>query len=110
MREVMLTTVDNPFNPFDNFEEWFKIDMQFGYNTCALLARLAPAPADSLPDSYNEAIKEQVIDRWVKLMPQTYKKIVRDVPEPDWDAIVKAEEEYSDKNVDDNVDDTDRFS
>ena len=99
MRQFMLTTVDNPFDPFDNFEEWFKIDMQFGYNTCGLLARIAPVPPDSLPESYGNAIQEQAVDRWCKMFPLTYKKVVRDVPEPDYDAIIKAEETYSDDNI-----------
>lgn len=98
MRAVMLTTVDNPFDPFDNFDEWYKIDMQFGYDTSGLLARLAPT-ADSLPDSFNEAMKEQAIDRWCKMFPLTYKKVVREVEEPDYKAIIKAEEQYSDDNV-----------
>lgn len=116
MREVMLTTVDNPFDPFDNFEEWDKIDRQFGYYTCALLARIAPEPAESLPDSYNEAIKEQVIDRWCKMLPLTYKKVVREVREPNYDAIIKAEEDYSDNdnnndsdNSNNEIDDIDRL-
>ena len=99
MREVMLTTVDNPFNPFDNFDEWYKIDMQFGYNTCALLARIAPAPADSLPDAYCDALIEQAMDRWCKMFPLTYKKVEREVPDIDYDEIVKAEETYSDDNI-----------
>lgn len=97
MRACMLTTVDNPFDPFENFDEWYKIDMQFGYNTCALLARLVPQ-ANSLPESYNESIKEEVIDRWCRMFPLTYKKIVREVEEPDDEAIVEAEEEYSHEN------------
>ena len=108
MREVMITTVDNPVNPFDDFEQWYQIDMLKGYNTCAFLARQVPQ-ADSLPESYCERIKEQVIDRWVKMMPQTYKKLVRDVPEPDYYAIIKAEEAYSDSTIDDDdeIDDSD---
>ena len=82
MRAVMLTTVDNPFNPFENFQEWYKIDMQFGYNTCALLARIAPvADVETLPESYLNALKEQCIDRWVKMFPLTYKKVVAEEPD-----------------------------
>ena len=103
MREVMLTTVDNPVNPFDDFNQWYQIDMLKGYNTSALLARLVPT-CDSLPESYMERIKEEVIDRWVAMQPLTYKKVVREVEEPDYDAIVKAEEEYSDTIPDNEID------
>ena len=41
-RESLLTTVDNPFDPFEQFDEWLVFDMQKGYNTCGLLARLTP--------------------------------------------------------------------
>lgn len=95
MREVMLTTVDNPFDPFDNFEEWYKIDMLFGYNTCALVARIAPAPPDSLPESFGNAIQEAAIDRWCKLLPLTYKKVVREVPDPVYEDEEEINEEES---------------
>lgn len=95
MREVMLTTVDNPFDPFENFEEWYKIDMLFGYNTCALVARIAPAPPDSLPENFGNAIQEAAIDRWCKLLPLTYKKVVREVPDPVYEDEEEIDEEKS---------------
>jgi len=38
--ELMLTTLDNPFNPFVQWDQWFAFDMRQGYNTCAYLARI----------------------------------------------------------------------
>lgn len=35
----MLTTDDNPFDPWDQFNEWHARDMVMGYHTLALLAR-----------------------------------------------------------------------
>lgn len=40
MAEYMLTTTDNPYNPFTEFDEWFALDTYKGYNTCAYLARV----------------------------------------------------------------------
>lgn len=37
---AMLTTVDNPFDPFTQFNEWFSWDTAMGYNTPGLLARI----------------------------------------------------------------------
>jgi hypothetical protein len=75
---VAITTVDNPFNPLDDFEGWYNWDMNHGYSTCCLLARFAPAPSDILPEAYNNQLKEQAIDRIVKLFPLTYKKVKND--------------------------------
>ena len=40
MIEVMLTTIDNPFDPFTDFNSWFAFDSQMGYNTCNYLASM----------------------------------------------------------------------
>ena len=39
--EVMLTTVDNPYDPFTQFDEWLMFDEDHGYHTCSYLARIA---------------------------------------------------------------------
>lgn len=57
----MLTTIDNPFNPFTNFDEWFAFDVDQGYNTCALLAR-ETFVSDELSDSQIESFKQMAID------------------------------------------------
>ena len=44
----MITTLDNPYNPFDSFDKWYSFDTSNGYNTCELLARLSP---DSYADT-----------------------------------------------------------
>jgi len=36
----MLTTIDNPWNPFTEFNEWYAFDERMGYQTSGLLARL----------------------------------------------------------------------
>jgi hypothetical protein len=37
----MLTTLDNPFDPFDDFTSWFSYDCEKGHNTSSRLARIA---------------------------------------------------------------------
>lgn len=39
--ECMLTTFDNPFDPFEQFNDWFLFDTEKGYNSCSYLARIA---------------------------------------------------------------------
>ena len=36
----MLTTIDNPYNPFSHYDEWNAWDMSHGYYTNGLLARV----------------------------------------------------------------------
>jgi hypothetical protein len=49
--EYMLTTIDNPFNPFTQFDEWYAWDRNAGYDTPSLLARIAKVSDDmSEPD------------------------------------------------------------
>lgn len=55
MDDVMLTTIDNPFNPFDNYDDWYAYDIQMGYNTNALLDRIANT-SDELSDEDNDEI------------------------------------------------------
>lgn len=71
----LLTTYDNPFNPVTNFREWLNYDTVKGYNTCGLIARLAPMTIDSLPVSYTDAMREDAIDRIIKLLPSVYTKV-----------------------------------
>ena len=42
--DMMLTTMDNPFNPKENYEQWRFWDIQNDYCTEALLARLVEIP------------------------------------------------------------------
>lgn len=66
MKSSMLTTIDNPYDPFTQFDDWFAFDEQKGYHTCAYLARLANT-SDELSDEENDAEIEKAIDSIVKL-------------------------------------------
>ena len=53
MDEVMLTTEDNPFDPFTEFEDWNLFDTRNGYNTLAYIARVAvTSPNISVPNQH----------------------------------------------------------
>lgn len=40
MDDYMLSTSDNPFNPYTHWEQWYAFDVAAGYHTSAYLARL----------------------------------------------------------------------
>lgn len=62
---VMLTTVDNPWNPFTNFREWNAWDLAAGYHTMGFLARIVRTSEDlSEPDQ--EAAIDKAIDEIVE--------------------------------------------
>ena len=65
MAEHMLTTVDNPYNPFTNFNEWFAFDEAAGYHTAGFLARITRT-STSLSDADQSLAIEQAIDEIVK--------------------------------------------
>jgi len=65
-RIVMLTTKDNPYDPYVDFDEWYAFDTQKGYNTCAYLARIART-SNGISDSDNDAEVERAIDEIVDL-------------------------------------------
>ena len=58
---VALTTFDNPFDPFTQFNEWFVFDVTRGYNSCGYLARVART-SSQLTDEENNSEIERAID------------------------------------------------
>ena len=44
--EYMLTTVDNPFDPFTQFDEWMEYDTLLGYHTLSFLDRIVNDSSD----------------------------------------------------------------
>lgn len=77
----MLTTVDNPFSPFDDYEAWFAFDTAHGYGTTAFLGRIAFS-ADELSeadqaDAINQAIDEIVSENVTGM----FRKVTKEFPE-----------------------------
>jgi len=80
MKEAMLTTIDNPFNPFTQFDEWFAYDESKGYHSCSYLARITKS-SDELSSFDEELAIESAIDEIVKMnILGLYKKVLRDDP------------------------------
>ena len=75
--QCMLTTVDNPYNPFTQYDEWEAYDMAMGYYTSALLARIT-VTSDELSDADQATAIEDAIDEIVKYnVSGMHKKVMR---------------------------------
>ena len=76
--ECMLTTIDNPFDPFDDFDKWFAYDEANGYHSCSYLANIMKtSDSFSVEDQMKE--KERAIDEIVRInLNGMYKKVTRD--------------------------------
>ena len=57
----MLTTVDNPYNPFEDFSKWYLWDEQNGYHSCERIARLIK-DYPSMTEEEQKLANEKAID------------------------------------------------
>ena len=75
--ETMLTTFDNPFDPFDEFVQWFLFDVEKGYYTCNKLARIARS-SEEFSTIEDKEETERAIDEIINYdFLNIYKKVTR---------------------------------
>ena len=78
MANCMLTTVDNPFNPFEQFTSWWLFDIEKGYNSCSRLMRIARL-SDDMSSKEEEDEIERAIDEIIKYdFLDVYKKVKKE--------------------------------
>lgn len=68
MADYMVTTIDNPWNPFTNYHNWLDFDMQHGYNTDQWIYILTRGSND-LPKEENEELIDAGVARLLELDP-----------------------------------------
>ena len=71
----MLTTSDNPFNPFEDFKSWFQFDVEKGYNSCSRLARVANITDDMSEVEYNREVERAIDEIILHDFMNIYKKV-----------------------------------
>ena len=86
MKTVMLTTTDNPYNPFDDYDNWYAFDFQMGYHTPEYLARVAITSSE-LSEADQALAIEEAIDSIVTLnVLGIYKKVTKEVEDSSYHA------------------------
>lgn len=79
MTEYWLTTKDNPFNPFRQFKEWYRFDIENGYRSSERLARIALV-SDSLSKTEQNEEIERAIKRIIEIDPeQKFTMVTREI-------------------------------
>ena len=74
-KNFMLTTLDNPFDPFNDFKSWYMFDCEKNHNTSARLARIANINAemsqkevdDEMDRAMDLIIKYDLEDKYIKV-------------------------------------------
>ena len=72
---TMLSTIDNPYNPFTQYDQWFEFDAHAKYHTPSFLARVAVSSNElseqdqeqAILDAINEIVKENVLGIYIKV-------------------------------------------
>lgn len=68
MSNFWVTTFDNIYNPFTNFEEWYDFDRQQGYQTCEWIGA-SVVTSNKLDDDIIEEDIEFGVSEFLKLNP-----------------------------------------
>lgn len=78
----MLSTIDNPFNPFEDYSSWLMFDKEKGYDSAERLMRIAKLSDDMTQKEENEEI-ERAIDEIIKYdILNVYVKVSKTLNEP----------------------------
>jgi len=76
----MLTTIDNPHDPFTEFDAWLSFDTNAGYHTAGFLARIAVV-SDELSEEDQALAIEEAIDEIIKEnVNGKYRKVQKEIP------------------------------
>lgn len=77
----MLTTVDNPHDPFNNYDDWTAWDERQGYHTQAFLSRVAVVSDDLSEADYDAAVEHAIDEIVEENILGLYRKVTRIVPD-----------------------------
>lgn len=73
----MLTTIDNPYDPFSEFREWYAWDEANGYFTSSFLARIVHTSHELSPAAQEQAIELAIDEIVMENVNGMYKKVTK---------------------------------
>ena len=77
MATSMLTTIDNPFDPFEDFTSWMLFDKEKGYDSSERLMRIAQLSDDMTQKEVDDEI-ERAINEIIKYdFMNIYRKVTQ---------------------------------
>ena len=79
MRQARLTTIDNPYDPFDEYDQWHAHDMWLGHHTAEFLARLVVTSPELSEADHFLAIEQAIDDIISNNIFEKFRKVTRDV-------------------------------
>ena len=85
--EYMLTTIDNPYNPFTQYAEWYGWDLHAGYHTPGALARQVVLSdelsdvdqAKAIADAIDEMVQENYLGVYRKVSRSDFQNNLKEV-------------------------------
>ncbi len=60
-KEVWLTTKDNPFDPFTQWDKWYRFDEKCNYCTCEKIANVAMTSTNLSDAEYENAVAQAIV-------------------------------------------------
>lgn len=75
----MISTSDNPYDPFTQWDQWFNYDSTAGYNTPAYLARVVRSSEElseadqslAIEEAIDEIVRENILGIYIKVTQKT---------------------------------------
>ena len=86
MNDVMLSTIDNPYNPFTDYDLWLAYDIRKGYDTQGYLARMtvtSPNLSETDQDlaiihAIDEIVRENISGIYIKVTNPVPSVVIED--------------------------------
>ena len=79
MIQAMLTTIDNPYDPFDQYDRWRAYDLMRGHHTESFLARIVVNSGEQTLVDQHKNIEDAIDDIVKENITGLYKKVTREV-------------------------------